>query len=97
MTSVVMVLNLFFNLLHSWRKALFCTMCFPGLLQICILQVPRRQPRPSDSVIGRRVAFQCDVNVLIMVLYESNPVFPQSLPRYLMAIIFTSFNLAAYI
>ena len=75
MTSVVMVLNLFLNLLHSWRKALFCTMCFPSLLQIC-LQVPRRQPRPGDSVMGRRVAFQCDVDVLTMVLHESNPVFP---------------------
>ena len=47
MTSIVMVLNLFLN-----------------LLQICILQVLRRQPRPSDSVMGRRVAFQCDVDVL---------------------------------
>lgn len=61
MTSVVMVLNLFLN-----------------LLQICILQVPRRQPRPGDSVMGRRVAFQCDVDVLMMVLHESNPVFPRS-------------------
>ena len=60
MTSVVMVLNLFLN-----------------LLQICILQVPRRQPRPGDSVMGRRVAFQCDVDVLTMVLHESNPVFPR--------------------
>jgi len=51
---------------------------FLYLLQICILQVPRRQPRPGDSVMGRRVAFQCDVNVLMMVLHESNPVFPQS-------------------
>jgi len=51
---------------------------FLNLFQICILQVPRRQPRPSDSVMGRRVAFQCDVDVLTMVLHESNPVFPQS-------------------
>ena len=75
--SVVMVLNLFLN-----------------LLQICILQVPRRQPRPSDSVMGRRVAVQCDV--FTMVLHESNPGFPLILPRYLMAIIFTAFDLAAY-
>ena len=79
-TSVVMVLNLFLN-----------------LLQISILQLPRRQPRPGDSVMGRRVAFQCDVDVLRMVLHESNPVFPLILPRYLMAIIFTAFDLAAYI
>ena len=65
--------------------------------QICILQVPRRQPRPRDSVMGRRVAFQCDVDVLMMVLHESNPVNPLILPRYLMAIIFTAFDLAAYI
>ena len=78
MTSVVMVLNLFLNLLHSWRKALLCTVCFPSLLQICILQVLRRQPRPGDSVMGRRVAFHCDVNVLMMVLHESNPVFSWS-------------------
>ena len=38
MTSVVMVLNLFLN-----------------LLQICFLQVPRRQPRAGDSVMGKRV------------------------------------------
>jgi len=79
MTSVVMVLNLFLN-----------------LLQICILQVPRRQPRLGDSVMGRRVAFQCDVDVLMRVLHESNPVFPLILPRELMAIIFTAFDLAAY-
>ena len=79
MTSVVMVLNLFLN-----------------LLQICILQVPRRQPRSGDSVMGRRVAFQCDVDILMMVLHESNPVFPLILPRYLVAIIFTAFDLAAY-
>jgi len=46
--------------------------------------------------MGRRVAFQCDVDVLTMVLHESNPVFPLILPRYLMAIIFTAFDLAAY-
>jgi len=70
---------------------------FLNLLQICILQVPIRQPRPGDSVMGRRVAFQCDINVLTMVLHESNPVFPLILPRYLMAVIFTAFDLAAYI
>ena len=70
---------------------------FLYLLRICILQVPRRQPRPGDSVMGRRVAFQCDVDVLMMVLHESNPVFPLILPRYLIAIIFTAFDLAAYI
>ena len=45
--------------------------------------------------MGRRVAFQCDI--LMMVLHESNPVFPLILPRYLMAVIFTAFDLAAYI
>jgi len=57
--------------------------------------VPTRQPRPSDSVMGGRVAFQCDI--LTMVLHESNPGFPLILPRYLMAVNFTPFNLAAYI
>ena len=47
--------------------------------------------------MGRKVAFQCDVDVLTMVLHESNPVFPLILPRYLMAVIFTAFDLAAYI
>jgi len=98
MTSVVMVLNLFLNLLHSWCEALFCTMCFPSLLQICILPVPRRQPRPGDSVMGRKVAFQCDVDILMMVHAAwEQPCFPSILPRYLMAIIFTAFDLAAYI
>ena len=68
----------------------------PNVLQICILQVPRRQPRPGDSMMSRRVAFQCDVNVLTMVLHESNSLFPLILLRYLMAIIFTAFDLAAY-
>jgi len=47
--------------------------------------------------MGRRVAFQCGVDVLTMVLHESNPVFPLILPRYLMAINFTAFDLAGYI
>jgi len=38
---------------------------------------------------------QCDV--LMMVLHESNPGFPLILPRYLMAVNFTAFDLAAYI
>ena len=46
------------------------------------------------SVMGRRVAFQCDV--LTMVLHESNPGFPLILPRNLMAVNFTAFDLAAY-
>jgi len=93
-----MVLNLFLNLLHSWCEALFCTMCFPSLLQICILPVPRRQPTPGDSVMGRKVAFQCDVDVLMMVHAAwEQPCFPSILPRYLMATIFTAFDLAAYI
>jgi len=57
--------------------------------------VPKRQPRPGDSVIGRRVSFKCDV--LTTVLHESNPGFPLILPRYLMAVNFTAFDLAAYI
>jgi len=44
--------------------------------------------------MGRRVAFQCDV--LTMVLHENNPGFPLILPRYLMAVNFTVFDLAAY-
>jgi len=56
---------------------------------------PGRQPRPGDSVMGRRVAFQCDI--LMMVLHESNPGFPLILPSYLMAVNFTAFELAAYI
>jgi len=46
-------------------------------------------------MMGRRVAVQCDV--LMMVLNESNPGFPLILPRYLMAVNFTAFDLAAYI
>ena len=40
--------------------------------------------------MGRRVAFQC-----MMVLLESNPAFPLILPRYLMAVNFTAFDLPA--
>ena len=102
MTSVVMVLNIYFRSVSCKcpedNPDLVTTQTWwQHLLQICILQVPRRQPRPGDSVMGRRVAFQCDVDVLMMVLHESNPVFPLILPRYLMAIIFTAFDLAAYI
>ena len=64
-----------------------------NLLQICILQVPRRQPGPGDSVMGRRIAFQCDI--LRMVLHESNPGFPLNLPSYLMTVNFTVFDLTA--
>ena len=84
---------------HFWPMMTSVVMVlnlFLHLLQICILQVPRRQPRPGDSVMGRRVTFQCDVDIFTMVLHESNPVFPLILPRYLMAIIFTAFDLAAY-
>ena len=44
-----------------------------------------------DSVMGRRIAFQCDV--LTMVLHESKPLI---LPRYLMAVNVNAFDLAAY-
>jgi len=39
----------------------------------------------SYSVVGRRVALHCDL--LVMVLHESEPGFPQILPGYLIAFI----------
>jgi len=79
MTSIVMVLNLFLN-----------------LLQICILQAHKTT----------QTQWQCDGQEGSIPVWRwhphngaawEQPCFPSILPRYLMAMIFTAFDLAAYI
>jgi len=56
--------------------------------------VPRKCPEDDperkliDRVVGRKVALQCDL--LVVVLHESEPGFPPILPGYLIAFIWAA-------